>query len=235
MDPRFGDVPPTGIKSPLGHFFDLSSLAWIFTFREYLTSRVGDAIRARAAAGTPPSRAHSPPGCPAPRELVASGNVADGNRQLVWNPEFREPAVKRLAEVSDSLFWSLPLAVSTAARQRRAGGPPASFILFHGVRHVHNTVHEADHELADRGRRRRPSGTSPAGVAPLARDDVHRAVRRLHGFPRRLRHPGCRGSGVRRPAQLTDLVMWAACPPGEHGLRGGKWDHVGGPWRGERS
>jgi hypothetical protein len=30
-------------------------------------------------------------------------------------------------------------------------------------------------------------------------------------------------------------VMWAACPPGEHGLRGGKWDHVGGPWRGERS
>jgi len=93
----------------------------------------------------------------------------------------------------------------------------------------------ADHELADRGRRRRPSGTSPAGVAPLARDDVHRAVRRLHGFPRRLRHPGCRGSGVRRPAQLTDLVMWAACPPGEHGLRGGKWDHVGGPWRGERS
>ena len=30
-----------------------------------------------------------------------------------------------------------------------------------------------------------------------------------------------RGSGVRRPAQLTDLVMWAACPPGEHGLRGG--------------
>ena len=50
-----------------------------------------------------------------------------------------------------------------------------------------------------------------------------------------LRHPGRRGSGVRRPAQLTDLVMWAACPPGEHGLRGGKWDHVGGPWRGERS
>src|SRR5580704_7204626 len=143
MDPRFGDVPPTGIKSPLGHFFDLSSLAWIFTFREYLTSRVGDAIRARAAAGTPPSRAHSPPGCPAPRELVASGNVADGNRQLVWNPEFCEPAVKRLAEVSDSLFWSLPLAVSTATRQRRAGGPPASFILFRGVRHVHNTVHEA--------------------------------------------------------------------------------------------
>ena len=76
-------------------------------------------------------------------ELVASGYVADGNRQLVWNPEFREPAVKRLAEVSDSLFWSLPLAVSTAARQRRVGGPPASFILFHGVRHVHNTVHEA--------------------------------------------------------------------------------------------
>ena len=73
-------------------------------------------------------------------ELVASGYVADGNRQLVWNPEFREPAVKRLAEVSDSLFWSLPLAVSTAARQRRVGGPPASFILFHGVRHVYNTV-----------------------------------------------------------------------------------------------
>src|SRR5580693_8147943 len=90
---------------------------------------------------TPPSRAHSPPGCPAPRELVASGYVADGNRQLVWNPEFCQPAVKRLAEVSDSLFWSLPLAVSTAARQRRVGGPPASFILFHGVRHVHNTVH----------------------------------------------------------------------------------------------
>jgi hypothetical protein len=39
---------------------------------------------------------------------VASGDVADGNRQLVWNPEFCEPAVKRLAEVSDSLFWSLP-------------------------------------------------------------------------------------------------------------------------------
>lgn len=37
------------------------------------------------------------------------------------------------------------------------------------------------------------------------------------------------------PAQLTDLVMWTACPPGEHGLRGGKWDHVGGPWRGECS
>jgi hypothetical protein len=43
------------------------------------------------------------------------------------------------------------------------------------------------------------------------------------------------GSGVRRPAQLTYLVMWAACPPGEHGLRGGKWDRVGGPWRGEHS
>jgi hypothetical protein len=55
------------------------------------------------------------------------------------------------------------------------------------------------------------------------------------GAPRRLRHPGRRGSGVRRPAQLTDLVMWAACPPGEDGLRGGKWDRVGGPWRGERS
>ena len=37
------------------------------------------------------------------------------------------------------------------------------------------------------------------------------------------------------PAQLTDLVMWAVCPPGEHGLRGGKWDRDGGPWRGERS
>src|SRR4029077_3282781 len=46
--------------------------------------------------------------------------------------------------------------------------------------------------------------------------------------PRRLRHPGRPGSGVRRPAQLTDLVMWAACPLGEHGLRGGKWDRVGG-------
>ena len=69
--------------------------------------------------------------------------LADGNRQLVWNPEFREPAVKRLAEVSDSLFWSLPLAVGAAARQRRVGGPPASFIVFHGVRHVHNTVHKA--------------------------------------------------------------------------------------------
>ncbi len=44
-----------------------------------------------------------------------------------------------------------------------------------------------------------------------------------------------RGSGVRRPAQLTDLVMWAVCPPGEHGLRGSKWDRGGGPWRGERS
>jgi hypothetical protein len=43
------------------------------------------------------------------------------------------------------------------------------------------------------------------------------------------------GSGVRRPAQLTYLVMWAACPPGEHGLRGGKWDRVGEPWRGEHS
>ena len=74
---------------------------------------------------------------------MASGYVADGNRQLVRNPEFREPAVKRLAEVSDSLFWSLPLTVSTATRQRRVGGPPASFILFHGVRHVHNTVHKA--------------------------------------------------------------------------------------------
>jgi hypothetical protein len=40
---------------------------------------------------------------------------------------------------------------------------------------------------------------------------------------------------VRRPAQLTDLVMWAVCPPGEDGLRGGKWDRGGGPWRGERS
>ena len=30
------------------------------------------------------------------------------------------------------------------------------------------------------------------------------------GSPRRLRHPGRRGSGVRRPAQLADLVMWAA-------------------------
>jgi len=58
-----------------------------------------------------------------------SGYVADGNRQLVWNPEFCEPAVKRLAEVSDGLFWSLPLAVSTAARRRRVGRPPASFIL----------------------------------------------------------------------------------------------------------
>ena len=47
--------------------------------------------------------------------------------------------------------------------------------------------------------------------------------------------PGRRGSGIRRPAQLTDLVMRAACPPGGDGLRGGKWDHVGGPWRGERS
>ena len=28
-----------------------------------------------------------------------------------------------------------------------------------------------------------------------------------HGFPRRLGHPGRRGSGVRRPASLTDLVM----------------------------
>jgi hypothetical protein len=50
------------------------------------------------------------------------GYVADGHRQLVWNPEFCEPAVKRLAEVSDSLFWTLPLAVSTAARQRRGSG-----------------------------------------------------------------------------------------------------------------
>jgi polyphosphate kinase 2 (PPK2 family) len=53
--------------------------------------------------------------------------------------------------------------------------------------------------------------------------------------PRRLRHPGRRGSGVRRPAQLTDLVMWAVCLPGEHGLRGSKWDRGGGPWRAERS
>jgi len=53
--------------------------------------------------------------------------------------------------------------------------------------------------------------------------------------PRRLRHPGRRGSGVRRPAQLTDPVMWAVCPPGEHGLRGGKWDRGRGSWRGERS
>jgi hypothetical protein len=30
-------------------------------------------------------------------------------------------------------------------------------------------------------------------------------------------------------------VMWAACLPGEDGLRGGKWDRGGGPWRGERS
>ena len=36
-------------------------------------------------------------------------------------------------------------------------------------------------------------------------------------------------------AQLTNLVMWAVCPPGEHGLRGGKWDCGGGPWRAERS
>jgi hypothetical protein len=52
MDPPFGDVPlRAGTESPLGHFFDLSLLAWIFIVREYLTSRVGDAIRARAAAG----------------------------------------------------------------------------------------------------------------------------------------------------------------------------------------
>jgi hypothetical protein len=35
--------------------------------------------------------------------------------------------------------------------------------------------------------------------------------------------------------RLTDLVMWAVCPPGEHGLRGSKWDRGEGPWRGERS
>jgi hypothetical protein len=58
--PRYADLMISSIgeisrervfKSPLGHFFDLSLLAWIFTFREYLTSRVGDATRARAAAG----------------------------------------------------------------------------------------------------------------------------------------------------------------------------------------
>jgi len=85
--PVRGCTTTSGDRVPLGHFFDLSLLAWIFT------------------------RAHSPTGCPAPRELVASGYVADGNRQLVWNLEFCKPAVKRLAEVSDSLFRSLPLAV----------------------------------------------------------------------------------------------------------------------------
>ena len=41
--------------------------------------------------------------------------------------------------------------------------------------------------------------------------------------------------GARRPAQLTGLVMWAVCLPGEDGLRGGIWDRGGGPWRGEHS
>ena len=51
ISPLWEESPAWGFKSPLGHFFDLSLLAWIFTFREYLTSRAGDATRARAAAG----------------------------------------------------------------------------------------------------------------------------------------------------------------------------------------
>ena len=35
--------------------------------------------------------------------------------------------------------------------------------------------------------------------------------------------------------RMGQLVMWAVCPTGEHGLRGGKWDRGRGPWRGERS
>jgi ATP-dependent Clp protease ATP-binding subunit ClpA len=38
---------------------------------------------------------------------------------------------------------------------------------------------------------------------------------------------------TRRPANRSGDV--GGLPPGEHGLRGGKWDRGGGPWRGERS
>ena len=36
-----------------------------------------------------------------------------------------------------------------------------------------------------------------------------------------------------RPANRSGDV--GGLPPGEDGLRGGKWDRGGGPWRGERS
>ena len=93
----------------------------------------------------------------------------------------------------------------------------------------------ADHELADRGRRRRPSGTPPGGGSPACARRCSSCCTPTARVPSSTPSSGRRGSGGRRPAQLAGLVMWAACLPGEHGLRGGKWDHVGGPWRGERS
>lgn len=205
-------------------------------------------------------------------ELVASGYVADGNRQLVWNPNSaNQPssASRRSATASSGvcpsplapppgsdawadhqpvsscstvygtcttrsakgfylrlILW-VPRISSSQATRRYSLIMPSARIRIVGC--------HADHELADRGRRRRPSGTSPAGIAPLARDDVHRAVRWLHGFPVGSVIGDAAALAYDDPPQLTDLVMWAARPPGEHGLRGGKWDHVGGPWRGERS
>ena len=50
------------------------------------------------------------------------------------------------------------------------------------------------------GSRRRQQGRTGRARPHRTRQYVHRAVRRLHGFPRRLRHPGRRGSGIRRPA-----------------------------------
>src|SRR5580704_8971356 len=106
----------------------------------------------------PASPARLPPGCPALREPAASGNVADGDRQLVRNPEFREPAVQRLAEVSDGVFRGLPLAVGAAPGQRCMSRPPAGLILLNGVRHVHNTVHKENGTCGSSGRRPCPCG-----------------------------------------------------------------------------
>jgi len=94
---------------------------------------------------------------------------------------------------------------------------------------------ERRHPAADQGgqRRRQQRSNRPCSASPhsaICSSSCTPTAR----VPRRLPHPGRRGSGV-RPAQLTGLVMWAACPPGEHGLRGGKWDRGRGPWRGERS
>jgi hypothetical protein len=56
----------------------------------------------------------------------------DGDRQLLGHLESREPAVKGLTEVGDSLLPGLALALSAATGQRRVRTPPAGFILLDG-------------------------------------------------------------------------------------------------------